>query len=514
MLVPIIRYASRAICLFSLVVVIAATLEVLENAEVISKQQEGMLRVIFAGFLTTVLAILTARAPLSTTLRGVILCGLLLIMWSHFNSYTEHHPAWDRVPLLGKRSPSHKWMDPLLSGGWVLAIVYIAYRSVRSLHQLHAESLRQERLRAIGEMTSGIAHDLNNALTPLVGSAELLIASVPSPSERQKRLLNLLDKAAVDVSGIVDRVSHFRARGCTVQREVVSLQVLVDEAFDGLRPMLKAHAELDGTEVSLSSDLSDTFVEVCPTEIRVLLTNLLLNSIQVMPNGGRITVRNYYRGNDMLVDVTDTGAGMEREQLRRCVEPFFTTKSSGSGLGLPTCRQIVESYGSQLELQSVAGQGTTVTFGLPVARPLSRAARAKPEMSVPISVRKVLLVEDESEVRRTLRLMLAHLDVMVVEAANGEDAIRTFRRQAVDLVLTDFGLPDMTGADLIREIRMINQRIPMLVLSGWGTDSIHSRCDAASEPDQILKKPVSIGDLSRALSDFPHPSAQQARLGA
>ena len=188
MLVPTIRYASRASSLFSLVVVITAGLELLENADLLSRQREGLLRVIFAGSATVALAFMTIRAPLSVSLRGVILCGLTLIMVGHFHSYTEHAPSWDQVPVFGRSSAARRWVEPLVSGGWVLTVVYIAFRAVRSLQRLHGESLRQERLRAIGEMTSGIAHDLNNALTPLVGSAELLMASIPQPSVRQQRL--------------------------------------------------------------------------------------------------------------------------------------------------------------------------------------------------------------------------------------------------------------------------------------------------------------------------------------
>ena len=501
MLVPTIRYASRAITLFSLIVVITAGLELLENADLLSKQREGWLRVVFAGSATMALVVMTVRAPLSASLRAVILCGLSLIMVGHFNSYTQHVETWNQVPVFGRNSPARRWIEPLISGGWVLTVVYIAFRAVRSLQRLHTESLRRERLRAIGEMTSGIAHDLNNALTPLVGSAELLIASIPNPSARQQRLCNLLDKAAVDVSGIIDRVSHFQAPDNPVRREVVRLKELVDEAIAGMRPILKAHAELDGINLQLQNDvLAETLVDVCPTEIRVLLTNLLLNAVQVMPSGGNVCVTNYYRANQMLVDVKDSGTGMERDELRRCTEPFYTTKSSGSGLGLPTCRQIVESYGCQLEIRSTPGKGTTVTFGLP--EPDVLPATSPGIATGQIAVRRILLVEDEAEVRRTLQLMLGHLDLSVVEAETAEAAIREYRRTSVDLVLTDFGLPDMTGAELIRELRQHNDAIPMIVLSGWGTESILSRCDDQAGPDQILKKPVSMADLRTALAAF------------
>ena len=513
MLVPTIRYASRAIGLFSLIVVITAGLEVMENAELISKQREGLLRLVLAGTVTVVLAALTIRAPLSFALRSVICAGLALIMLGHFTSYTEQIPAWDQVPILGRKAARRDWVELLTSGGWIPAVVFIAFRAVRSLQQLHAESLRQERLRAIGQMTSGIAHDLNNALTPLVGSAELLMASIPVPSARQRRLGNLLEKAAVDVSAIVDRVSHFRSQGCSVQREVVSLAALVSEAFAGMQPILKAQSELDGVHVELISDVDEASVDVCPSEIRVLLTNLLLNAVQVMPGGGRVTVRNHYRGNDMIVEVMDTGCGMDREQLRRCLEPFYTTKSSGSGLGLPTCRQIVEGYGSQLEIRSSPGRGTWVTFGLPVPDP-KQVPASEADAPVSISAQCVLLVEDEIEVRRTLRLMLTHLGLTVVDVACGQDAVRAFRRQEVDLVITDFGLPDMTGAELIGQLRQIREQVPVIVLSGWGTESILARCEPLSEPDQVLKKPVSVAELRSALSTFSLQSAEDARLRA
>ncbi|MCR9201529.1 MAG: response regulator [Planctomycetaceae bacterium] len=513
MLVPTIRYASRAIGLFSLIVVITAGLEVMENADVISKQREGLLRLMMAGTVTVVLAALTVRAPLSVTLRSVICVGLSLIMLGHFTSYTEQIPAWDHVPMLGRKAAHRDWVELLASGGWILAVVFIAFRAVRSLQQLHTESLRQERLRAIGEMTSGIAHDLNNALTPLVGSAELLMASIPVPSARQRRLGNLLEKAAVDVSAIVDRVSHFRSQGSSVQREIVSLDALVSEAFEGMQPILKAQAELDSVHVELIRDVDDVSVDVCPSEIRVLLTNLLLNAVQVMPEGGRVTVRNYYRGNQMMVEVVDTGCGMDREQLRRCREPFYTTKSSGSGLGLPTCRQIVEGYGSQLEIRSSPGRGTWVTFGLPVPGP-EQAPPPESDDPAPIAAQRVLLVEDETEVRRTLRLMLKHLGLTVVDVACGQEAVQACRRQAVDLVITDFGLPDMTGAELICQLRQIGKQIPVIVLSGWGTESILARCEAQAEPDQVLKKPVSVTELRSALSTFTLEARQDTRLRA
>lgn len=510
MLIPILRYAGRAVALFAVSAVLVSALELFEDQDLITKETEGLIRLAICGTMTLFLASLTVRAPISVSLRSVILLGCAIVTAENLLSYTEDVKSLNAVPLIGKKSDIRRMLEPTLAATWMLTLFYVAYRSITGLRSLYSESLRQERLRAIGEMTSGIAHDLNNALTPLIGSAELLTASIPNPSQEQAGHLWLLQQAAIDLSGIVERVSHFHSVSPGVGRQPASLAALVRESAIGIKPKLKAEQELNGNTIELQLDIVDANVMVCPTEIRAVLTNLLFNSIQAMPDGGKITISNHFRGTTVVIEVTDTGKGMSPDEHKRCQEPFFSTKSAGSGLGLATCRQIIESYGARLILRSEIGKGTTAEFSLPTLKEVPSETEPRSLFDSAGGMR-VLFVEDEPAVQNAISMMLHHLGASTECAENGECAIQILTKRNFDLIITDFGLPDVSGADLIRKIRELKPKTKVAVVSGWNSESVAERCHPEAAPDTVLRKPVTIDDLRSLLSDADTSDSQTVK---
>ena len=500
MLISILRYAGQAIALFAVGAVLVSVLELFEDRDLITKEIEGLIRFAACGTLVVFLISLTVRAPISETMRFVIVIGCVALTAEYLISYTEDVRSLDSIPLIGRRSEARRLLEPTFSAIWTLMLFFVAYRSVRGLRSLHTQALRQERLRAIGEMTSGITHDLNNALTPLIGAAELLTASIHHPSQEQSEHLHLLQQAALDLSGIVERVSHFHTVSPNTDRHPTSLAELVQESAVGIQPKLRSQQGLNGAAIQLEIDIVDAQIQVRPTEIRTVLTNLLFNAVHAMPDGGKILISNYFRGSTVFVAVADTGTGMTAEELQRCQEPFYTTKSAGSGLGLATCRQIIESYGAELVLNSQAGTGTTAEFSLPTLQD----SPPEPDLThAPDAVQRmrILLVEDEPAVQSAIVMMLDHLGMETECAANAECAIQLLTERDFDFVITDFGLPDVSGADLIQKIRILKQDIKVAVLSGWSSESVADRCDPDAFPDDILHKPVTIEDLRSLLVD-------------
>jgi PAS domain S-box-containing protein len=380
-------------------------------------------------------------------------------------------------------------------------------RAYEDLKQAQEALLQQERLRALGQMASGIVHDINNALVPIVGYAELLGRHWDEQVREQARWLS---KAAADVTHVVERLrSFYRPRGPEEALEMVDLNAAVRQVVELTRPRWYDMPQREGVTIEVTTDLAEDLPPTAAVgaEVREALTNLVFNAVDaVLAKGepwGRIVLRTRQAGEWAVVEVTDTGIGMDEEVRRRAVEPFFTTKGAqGSGLGLAMVYGTMRRHDGDLELESEPGRGTTVRLIFPIRRVEWRTEVEEPE--VPTVSRRVLLIDDDPRVRQVLGAMLQEMGHRVTVAGGGVEGLTLFEAalqagDPYDLVLTDLGMPGMTGSELVRRLKATSPATPVVVLTGWGQEAKPREADAA------LGKPVTWRELRALLAKLLPP---------
>jgi signal transduction histidine kinase/ActR/RegA family two-component response regulator len=347
-----------------------------------------------------------------------------------------------------------------------------AERALSALRTAQETMAQKERLLALGTMASGIAHDFNNVLAVVLAYSEFLLDDRSQLEDRQALVgdLEVIRTAARDATRVVRRLrDFFRPRQAGEALSRVHLPKLVDDAVLLTRPRWQTEARAAGIAIdvhAVAGDVPPILADVA--ELREALANLLLNAIDAMPDGGRITIRTRCEGSHVVLEVEDSGVGMSDETRLRCLEPFFSTKADrGTGLGLVVVHAVAQRHGGDLSIDSTPGVGTKVTLRLP--RTEDDVPEEIPSRSQrPARALHVLVVEDEPLVRRALVRCLASEGHSVEEATNGRDGLDRFQRGAFDIVLTDRSMPTMNGDRLALAIRDTGRGTPVVLLTGFG----------------------------------------------
>lgn len=377
--------------------------------------------------------------------------------------------------------------------------------ALRELQQTQQQIVQQERLRALGQMASGIAHDFNNALSPILGFSELLLASPDQLADRARvrQYLQLMNTGAKDAAVVVSRLREFYRHRDQGDPEIpVDLEQVVSEASALTQPKWKDQALARGITIALVTDLQDVPpVRGNPAEIRELLTNLIFNAADAMPEGGIITVSTRREGDQVVLEVSDTGTGMTGEIRRRCLEPFFSTKGErGTGLGLSMVHGIVSRHGGSLDVKSAPGEGTTIRVAFPVATEDPAAQTAAARGVGPSPRQRVLLVDDEPMIREVVTEYLKLDGHVVHQAASGQDALKEFRTQEFDVVITDRAMPGMNGDQLAVALKRMRPDMPVILLTGFG-DMMEAGGERPTGIDVILAKPPTLAAVRQGLVD-------------
>ncbi|TAK22065.1 MAG: hybrid sensor histidine kinase/response regulator [Chloroflexota bacterium] len=374
--------------------------------------------------------------------------------------------------------------------------------ALAELRQTQQHLVQQERLRAMGEMASGIAHDFNNQLGLILGYSELLLDRSEEWGDREsvERSLNTIYTAASDAAVVVRSLRAFYGAPGEIDAhtEPIDLQELVAQVAVLTRPRWRDQALARGATIDLVIGAG----KVPPilgieAELREVLTNLIFNAVDAMPDGGVIDIRARSDDDHVVLTVGDHGIGMSEEVRRRCFEPFFSTKGEhGSGLGLSMVHGLVRRIGGTIDVASAPDRGTTFTIRLPLA--VAGAALIQPAAVRPRGCARILLVDDEPGLRRLGARLLSQAEHTVVSASNGREALELFRAGSFDLVITDRAMPEMDGDQVALAIKAISPSTPVVLLTGFG-----SLMNASEEMplgvDAVLSKPISGPELTRAI---------------
>jgi PAS domain S-box-containing protein len=401
--------------------------------------------------------------------------------------------------------------------------------ALADLRQVQEELVRSEKLRALGQMAAGIAHDLNNTLATVLGQAELLRLRTRSPEIQEG--LQILQTAAADGAEIVRRLQDFARQRGAGPLHACELAQLVSEALEITRPRWQEEPRRRGVRIETATDLAALSpVHGNPAEIREVLTNLIFNAVDAMPYGGQLrftgrvtadstenrpleTPRAPARSDaasDPLPDawvelaVEDTGIGMTEAVRGRIFDPFFTTKGlHGTGLGLSVVYGIMERHGGQIEVTSAPGRGTT--FRLRFRRAAVGAAAPAGATPIRASIRRVLIVDDDTWVLQTLAGLLRTSGHDVLEADGGAAATERLAQHPVDIVFTDLGMPDVNGWDVARAAKAFRPDLPVVLLTGWG-DQAGTERPPDVHVDRILTKPVPRSVLLSVIAELVRPA--------
>jgi PAS domain S-box-containing protein len=379
------------------------------------------------------------------------------------------------------------------------------FRDVSREHELRFRLIREQKFRTLGSLAAGVAHNINNRLTPVLGWTEMLLERLAADEaiERDELVhaLRVINQGASDSVETVRRLQDYSRPSRVRGPEGVQLRDVLEQLLALTRPQWDNEAARRGIryEIDLKAEPAPLILVVA-SEIREAMLNILENALNAMPEGGRLTLHVRGDGDRAVVSIADSGRGMSTEVQRLAFEPFFTTRSSegGSGLGLSLAQEIVHRYRGTISVSSVEGVGTTFTLAFPA---LSAEAARTPAFLPTLEPMRLLAVEDEPEVLDVIRAMLTAAGHTVVTAASGREALELFEREPVDVVITDLGMPGMTGLALAEELKR-RRPVPVVLLTGWA-DELDP--DHARHVDALLAKPVTrerlLGGLAKAVPD-------------
>ncbi|HEV8583491.1 MAG TPA: GAF domain-containing protein [Methylomirabilota bacterium] len=383
-------------------------------------------------------------------------------------------------------------------------------RAYGELAAAQDQLVRTEKLRALGEMASGVAHDFNNLLASVLGRAQLLMRRVQDPQQRE--WLRVIERSALDGAATVRRLQEFTR----IRRDqpMVPLDVaqIVRDALDITQSRWREEPVSRGIVVDVQADLA----AVPPilgdaAELREALTNLILNAVDAMPAGGTLRLVTAANDDHVEVAVSDTGVGIPPAVREKIFDPFFTTKGpQGTGLGLSMTYGIVSRHGGFVSVESEEGRGSTFRLSFPSAAAVEPATpAAKPAASAPTRTLRCLVVDDEADVRSVLGDVIESAGHQATLIAGGADAIERFRAEPFDVVLTDLAMPRVSGWQVARAVKQIAPRVPVFLVTGFGVE-LSPEERRTHGVDLVLVKPLQIQEILDALAEVARNAAPPA----
>jgi signal transduction histidine kinase/ActR/RegA family two-component response regulator len=393
------------------------------------------------------------------------------------------------------------------------AALQVAYEDLRHTQQA---IMRQEKLRVLGQMASGIAHDINNALSPAALYVELLLDHPTTQSTEAQDYLVIIQRAINGVAQTVARMKEFYGqRDPDRAQNPVSLNRAVEQVLALTRVRWHSMPQEAGVAIEVDTQLSPHLPAIIgdENEIRDAVTNLIINAVDAMPEGGRLSLCTHAAdGGRAIVEVTDTGTGMDEATRSRCLELFFTTKGvRGTGLGLAMVYGAVERHGGELQIESAPGAGTTVRLIFPVATPRSSENVDCMTDVRPLKPLHILVVDDDPIVLQSLRTTLEQDGHVVESADGGQRGIDAFsaamaRQQPFSVVITDLGMPLVDGRAVAVAIKSMRSITRVVLLTGWGHRLLTER-EVPQSVDRVLAKPPQLTRLRALLAELTNQAS-------
>lgn len=369
--------------------------------------------------------------------------------------------------------------------------------------RLYEKTVRAETLRALADMAGGVAHDFNNLLAAILGRTQLMLRQMEvgaADNASQRQGLQIIEQVTRDGAGTVRRLLEFtRARTGLEEATTVDLNEILQQTVEVSRPRWKDEAEARGAAIDIVVETGNVPPTAGnPAELREVLLNLVINGIEAMPDGGTLRLATRREGDALFLEVSDTGVGMPLEVKRRVFDPFFTTKGpQASGLGLSVSYGIVQRHGGELTVLSEPESGSTFVLRLPY-----RQAPRRSPAPAPAPTRgnlKVLVIDDEPGVRQVLSEIVKTGGHDVQDAGGGEEGLEILAGSPFDVVLTDLGMPGMTGWEVAERVRERWPKMKIGLISGWGPQVETEKLEDHGV-DFLCSKPFEIQNILETLA--------------
>lgn len=365
-------------------------------------------------------------------------------------------------------------------------------RDLTKRKEIEQQLIQVEKLRALGGMVGGIAHDFNNLLAAILGYTELALRD--SKDENTVRRLKIIEKAARDGAEIVRLLQEFTRVRSDARQESLNINKLVEQVLLLTRHKWKDEVQAKGISIKIETNFGLLPpVQGILAELREALTNIIFNAVDSISHSGVLSIRTWHDSSHIYISVADNGIGMSEDVKKRIFDPFFTTKGpTRSGLGLSVCYGIISRHKGSIQVESEAGQGSKFTILLPINQEdIPSYTQHQTDDSSNYSV---LLIDDEEIVRGAIEEILVDEGYKVVSANTGEEGIDRFLAQKFDIVITDLGMPGMPGWDVIKRLKDISPKTPVILLTGWANQTDVTRAKECGV-DTIIGKPISSSDL-------------------
>ena len=369
-------------------------------------------------------------------------------------------------------------------------------RERETAEQHFREQLHQaEKLRVLGEMAAGVAHNFNNLLTSVLGYAELMVLNPKLPEDVRANADKIV-ASGKQCSDIVRRIQTFGRPIDLTEIVPMDLNATIKQTLDITRPRWKARPEREGITIEIDTQFESLpSVRSTASAWEEVISNLIFNAVDAMPLGGTITISTKAQNDEVILTVHDNGTGMDAQTKARVFEPFFSTKDSdkGTGLGLSTVWALVQNLGGRIELESELGEGTTFTIYIPTT---TENAQAKEETITEIGKLSILLIDEDTAVRDFLPQLLHPHDVDT--ETNGTTALQKLTDKNYDVLITDWTLSGLSGLDIVEQVKQQKPQTVTILMTGW--EIKNSIVEDHHDIDLTMSKPFDQNSLNEALS--------------
>lgn len=376
-------------------------------------------------------------------------------------------------------------------------------QDITERRQLRKALIETERLSAIGEMSSGVAHDFNNSLQIIIGNLEMILYD-SGISQEVIDLIEVAKKSANDAASRVRQLQHFAQAKKEVKYNPINLNTLLDHAITQSKPLWKDEAQKKGLRISFQKIYGKiTTVNGEEGELSSALYNIIKNAIEAMPSGGEIVVETGIVDKNVFVRLSDNGMGMSEDTKIRIFQPFFSTKgfNLGKGLGMSGVYSIIRDHGGLVAvINTELGKGTTIEILLPMGEKDKEQAKKVFFGSSNLTSARVLWVDDEEPIREVEKMFMNRLGHFANFASSGIEAIEILKNNQYDLLITDIGMPEMSGWQLVEAINGLYPKMKIAIVSGWGADIVNEE-KAKHDIDYVLGKPISIREIEHVIRD-------------
>ncbi|NME96488.1 hybrid sensor histidine kinase/response regulator [Clostridium cochlearium] len=417
-----------------------------------------------------------------------------LDIYSVITIYVEYYDLTKGVISIGRYGHNRRMIkEELRHLNSICKSAFCIIQEQNKFFELQNKFIESEKLRAMGEMAAGIAHDVNNVLTPIVGSIQLL----KDNNEKDKNLikqLEVIEICAYDGMNITNKIKRFTKKyNLNYGLETFNIDNIIRDSINLTKNKWLTESALNGININVISKLnSNAKVKGNETEIREVFINIIKNAIDAISEEGYIEVTSQVKKNNVIIEFRDNGVGMNREVIKRAFEPFFTTKGKkGSGLGLSVSYKIIQDHGGTMKIESKEDFGTVFYIELPICDYIKDINFNKKNVKVNFQG-NVLVVDDQYEVRKIISDMIKSITKAKVKICDNSNIKNEIKKRNYDIIICDFSMPGLNGIQISNIAKNINKDIFFCLMTGWLGDFDENMI---KNIDHILNKPINLDKL-------------------